>query len=111
MSKNKEGYFLVDHRDSPGMTEEQTHRAGMPVGAGHGVFEAATYTCPHCSTVVIINPLRTRKREWCWSCDKYICDKCAATMAAIGKCVSMDRLADEIQNGKSPSLVLGASNG
>lgn len=98
---SKEGYLLVDHRESPGISEETAHAAGLPVGAGKGVFEAPTYTCSHCCRVVVLNPLRNRDRAWCWSCDRYICDWCGAAMAASGKCQSIEKIADELLNAAS----------
>lgn len=98
---SKEGYFLLDHRDSPGLTDEATHAAGLPPGVGRGKVEMGTYTCSHCCRVVILNPLRNRDRAWCWSCDRYICDLCGAAMAASGKCVSIERIADELLNAAS----------
>ncbi len=67
--KRHEGYFLVDHRESPGLSAEVSHNVGMPVGSSSGLFEAPAYTCSHCCRAVILNPLRTRAREWCAKCD------------------------------------------
>jgi hypothetical protein len=79
-----EGELLVDHRASPGLTNEQAHKlgytldnTGVPNAVAEGkVFEAPTMGCNHCGTVVIINPSRTRDRAYCPSCDHYICDNC-----------------------------------
>lgn len=100
----KEGYLLVDHRDSPGLTEEAVHRAGMPVGSGRGVFETATFTCTHCTTVVVMNPLRTRDRAYCSKCDRYICDGCGAAMAASGVCRPFAQVVEEVQELASKGL-------
>lgn len=37
-------------------------------------LEAATETCAHCHTVVVLNPERTRARNHCRKCNHYICD-------------------------------------
>lgn len=79
------------------MTPEVVHHAGLPPGAGRGVFEAATYTCTHCCRVVVINPIRTRDRVWCAKCDRYICDDCGAAMAASGVCRPFSKVVDEVQ--------------
>ncbi len=73
-----EGYLMVDHRASPGLTPEEAVRLGYSPGlVGEGqLFETKTNHCNHCGTVVIINPLRTRERSYCSYCDKYICDNC-----------------------------------
>src|ERR1700739_1888265 len=77
-----EGYLLVDHRASPGLSTEQALSLGYPpnsVGEGQ-LYEAKTNHCSHCGTVVIINPLRTRERCYCVFCNKYICDNCGIEM-------------------------------
>ena len=43
---------------------------------GGGLAENATYTCSHCQRIVVINPLRTRERGYCRTCDHYVCDLC-----------------------------------
>lgn len=72
----REGYLLIDNRNSPGVTPEFVHASGQPapvVMAGE-TFESATVTCAHCNTIVILNPDRTRPRNYCPKCDQYICD-------------------------------------
>lgn len=75
------GYYLVDNR------------APMP---GSAVFEADTYTCTHCQTVVVMNPERKRERYKCRGCDHHICDPCAADRAAGSPCRTFRQLADEV---------------
>lgn len=90
---------MVDHRNSPGLDADTAHRvgfSGLPVGKGK-LFEADTSTCSHCCAVVIMNPLRTRAREYCPKCDAYICDACAAVMAATGTCGNLSKLLDYVQ--------------
>lgn len=73
------GYLMVDHRASPGLPEDVARASGYdPKLAGEGkLFEADTMTCSHCKVSVIKNPLRTRDRGHCFSCNHYICDICA----------------------------------
>lgn len=73
------GYLMIDHRASPGLTEEEALRAGYdPKFSGEGkVYEQDTMTCAHCRNVVVKNPFRTRDRPHCYQCDHYICDICA----------------------------------
>lgn len=76
--RSEEGVILIDHRNSPGISPEfmRDHNLDGPaVGAGV-VYESATCTCKHCGTDVILNPKRTRDREYCSQCDGYICDSC-----------------------------------
>ena len=75
-----EGQIYVDHRASPGLPADFARANGLdPALVGEGsLFEAPTYTCPHCGTVVIINQRRTRERSYCKKCDNYLCDNCEA---------------------------------
>jgi hypothetical protein len=59
------GWLLIDNRPSGGKLEE-----------------FATMTCAHCGILKILNGLRTRPREHCDRCAKYICDSCKA----LGEC-------------------------
>ena len=64
--------------------------------AGDGVlFEADTYTCTHCSAVVVMNPARTRERYKCRGCDHHICDGCAAKKQAGEPCVTVRQKFDQ----------------
>lgn len=98
--RSQEGYFLLDHRESPGLTEAQVAAAEMPVGcrAGQGLFEAPQYTCSHCQKGVVVNPLRNRDRNYCSKCDHYICDDpCGlAYKVSGGVCRSYKRLVEEL---------------
>ena len=103
MAKSKrsnEGYLMLDHSNSPGLDEKVIHEMGddLPLNAGRGKFEAPTYTCSHCQTVSILNPLRKRERVYCTGCDHYICDTCGAIRVKTGKCKTFLQIADEIQN-------------
>lgn len=76
--RSQEGYLLVDHRNSPGITEADlltipAHRRHEFIAA-RGIFESPTIRCSHCGTMVVLNPQRTRARGYCASCDHYICD-------------------------------------
>lgn len=92
-----EGYLMIDHRESPGISQELEAAAGLPPGAGRGVFESATYTCNHCNFVVVINPLRTRARGYCVKCDHYVCDACEAARVITGVCRTMQQIIEETQ--------------
>jgi hypothetical protein len=104
-----EGYLLIDHRNSPGLTDEEVARAGLPPGAGKGVFEAPTISCSHCQSIVVLNPDRTRERSYCPSCDRYLCDACGALYGMTKKCRNFFRTLDKIQEaaerGTSPILL------
>jgi len=71
---------MIDHRNSPGLTEEQARRLGYdPLGVREGgMLEAPTLGCCHCGAVVMLNPNRKRPRNYCQKCNRYICDGCAA---------------------------------
>lgn len=91
----REGYLLIDHRDSPGVPADLLRNAGLEgpaVGAGR-TFESATVTCLHCNGMVILNPDRKKPRGYCSKCDGYVCDRkeCGET------CRPFDKLLDLMQ--------------
>src|SRR6266516_1750203 len=93
-----EGYLMIDHRESPGLTLEQSRAAGgpaLPVGKG-SFFQSATYNCSHCSALIVKNPLRTRERGYCPKCDRYVCDWCEAErVRSGGACRPFSKVIDE----------------
>lgn len=94
------GYFQVDHRDSPGLTNEEIHTLGspLPFNSGRSNFEADVVTCRHCQTMVILNPLRTRPRPpMCSGCGRYVCDKCYLVYKITGVCKTFLQVVEEIQ--------------
>ena len=100
MSRSKrshEGELMIDHRFTPGLPDETMQAHGLPAGAGHGLFEAPTFTCNHCPQIVVLNPLRNRQRAYCRKCDHYICDRCGGILAATGACKPYKRVLDELQ--------------
>ena len=66
---------------------------GRPCGSGLAEFD--TYTCTHCSRVVVMNPARTRARYKCHGCNHHICDDCAAEKANGAQCKTMLQKFDE----------------
>lgn len=112
--RSREAYVMIDHRNSPGISQEyaRAHNiAGPAVGAGQ-MFESAIAVCSHCGADVILNPNRTREREWCMACDGYICDGCGAAKKAGAACVTLKQKMVEIfdasQRSPVPFLVLPA---
>lgn len=101
--RRHEGYLLIDHRDSPGVSAELARPIGAPV-VGSTMFESATITCSHCQTVVILNPDRSRERGYCRKCDHYICDKCTRIMAQTLECRPFKQILDEAE--KAAHLIL-----
>ncbi len=100
MTKSKrshEGFLTIDHRDTPGVSDEVMLSQGLPAGSGRGLLETSTFTCSHCPRVVVMNPLRTRRREYCTGCDHYICDLCAAIMGQTKKCKTYVQVLEELQ--------------
>lgn len=99
----REGYLLIDNRDSPGVSADLLHQAGKlglaPVVPSGATFESATVTCAHCNAVVILNPNRTRPRGYCAKCDAYVCD----TPACGLECRPFKKLLDELQEQASRS--------
>lgn len=108
--RSKEGWLLLDNRESPGVSDDllRTVSPGLPPGAGRGLFEAPTITCSHCQTVVVLNPLRTRDRAYCQKCDHYLCDGCGAALAASGVCTPFVQVIEEAQEqaAKHPPFIV-----
>ena len=80
LKTSNDGEVLLDHRNSPGIPERVAERLDLPPGlVGEGkTMTAATLGCPHCGSVVVLNPLRVRERAHCYKCSSYICDICDA---------------------------------
>lgn len=100
-----EGELTVDHRCSPGLSENQVRLIGYPGDARlfreGGLYVTATKGCKHCHSVVVMNPLRERPRNHCAACNHYICDGCAF-IASLPDYVhhSFDELRDMVATGK-----------
>jgi hypothetical protein len=98
-----EGYIMVDHRASPGLSAEVAEKFGYhPSQVKEGaLFEAATYGCLHCGATVIKNPLRVRERGFCFQCNDNICDICWTVSREPGYVHrSMKQIADMVNSGK-----------
>jgi hypothetical protein len=93
----REGYILIDHRDSPGSNDMLARKMGMPVVGAGEKYESATICCSHCQRVVVLNPDRTRERGYCRKCDHYICDVCTEHLHQTGICRPMKQVLDEAQ--------------
>jgi hypothetical protein len=94
--RRHEGYLMIDNRASPGVPEAMLDAANLPLTAGRGLFETATYTCSHCQAVVVLNPNRSRERAYCRGCDHYICDACGIVKAKTLQCRTFKQLVDEV---------------
>ena len=107
--RSKEGYLMIDNRAAyMPVPEDMLRQSNLPVQAGKGLYEAPTYTCSHCQYVVIMNPLRTRDREYCRGCDSYICDGCGALKKQGAPCKTYAQIVDEQLNAapRGTSLIL-----
>lgn len=95
--RSREGYLLLDHRDSPGVNPELERICGLPVGAtkAGAFFESATRSCRHCQRQIVLNPDRSRERHRCRGCG-YMCDACAAIYAIDGVCRNIERQFAEV---------------
>lgn len=98
--RRHEGYLLIDHRASPGVSAEFVRASGKAAPfAGEGqMLEAPTITCSHCHQVLIVNPDRQRARGYCGKCDHYVCDRCEGLRVQTGVCRSMAQIFDEAQD-------------
>lgn len=78
--RSLEGYLLMDNRVSGGQ-----------------MVEAPILTCSHCQRQLMVNPGRTRDREYCAKCDHYICDWCAAERKGVDECLPMKARLEALQ--------------
>lgn len=97
--RSKEGYFMLDHRASPGLPENIAHavQPDLPVTFGRGLFEAPSLTCNHCEAMVVLNPDRQRERARCPKCSSYLCDRCGAAYQQTQQCMPFKAMIDEMQ--------------
>lgn len=75
--RSHEGFLEIHPGMGPALSLEEAAKTGKEIiGAGaRGKIEAGILTCSHCQKQVMVNPLRTRDRNWCSKCDHYICDQ------------------------------------
>ena len=98
--RSNEAYVLIDHRNSPGISQEfvQANKLDVPaVGSGQ-VFESSIAVCHCCGSDIILNPNRSREREWCSQHDAYMCDRCALTRKLTGSCVPLQKKLFDVFN-------------
>ena len=103
--KRQGGYLLVENRFGPAPSALVLPN-GREVIGGTGTFESSTYTCSHCSAVVVMNPERKRERARCWNCDHVLCDQCGA-LAKTQACVPMAKRLEEGQTRAIRDLARG----
>ena len=97
---SRQGELLIDHRNSPGISPEWAAARGLPqdtpiVGGGK-TYETGLLSCSHCGADVIMNPQRTRDREWCMGCDRYICDSCGYLKKLGKRCMTLQQKLEEL---------------
>lgn len=100
--KRHDGELEIDCRAGGGLPEDIANQAGLPRIRDGAIYHCATMTCTHCATAVIVNELRVRPREYCRTCDGYVCDYCARTRAEAGAAYvhrSFKELADLVRSG------------
>ena len=88
--RSLEGYYLIDDRASGGTLQE------YPI-----------VTCAHCQFQIVLNPGRTRDRDRCARCDKYICDGCAFTLKITLECRNFQRQLDQVEAHAFKALTRG----
>ena len=102
--KRHEGWLVIDNRFGPGVPAEMIRASGKdaPVVAEGAMMECSTITCSHCHSVVILNPERTRQRNYCKKCDHYICDSPGCNSG----CVPMNKVLDDLQEQQGRNIIL-----
>lgn len=102
--RRHEGYLLIDHRNSPGVSAEMIRACHKPLIGGTGMFESSTITCAHCHVVVVLNPDRSRPRGYCAKCDHYVCDNAGCN----SECLPMKKVLDDLQEQAALDLQRGS---
>lgn len=104
--RDKEGYLLIDHRASPGLSPDEARQFGYdPSLVAEGkIMEAPIVTCSHCQVQVILNPGRSRDRAVCRRCYNYICDPCALAMSQGVGCRPWEKVIDDLHEQASQSF-------
>lgn len=100
--RSQEGYLLIDHRAAPKVETFNGETEAIPAGC---TWESATITCSHCHFIVILNPNRSRERNYCYNCDHYICDLCAEDLLKT-TCLPFTKYLDQLQNEAEKNLIL-----
>jgi hypothetical protein len=105
--RSLEGWLQVDNRESPGVRpgEIPAPAGSLPVGRST-MFESAVVTCSHCQTQVILNPDRSRPRNYCRKCDKYVCDNAACNMECVPYAALLDQ-AEKLAHAGRPHIIAG----
>ena len=88
----KQGYLLIDHTASPGVS-------GLPP-----LFEAGTITCNHCNAQVLRDPGANHEKYWCWGCDHYLCKRCK-TLSAVAGCQPFDAVIEKFDRQAHKGLI------
>jgi len=110
-----EGYLEIDHRDSPGISQELSDRESSgnfrPIPAEGGKkLQLITKRCSHCPRIVIMRPERTRARGYCPKCDGFVCDDCELKRVITGVCRPWKQIIDEwydaAAKGQVPKIIL-----
>ena len=106
----REGYLCVDHRWSPGLTDDVAAAHDM-LGFNRALYESAVARCNHCEAQVVLNPKRTRERGYCRRCDSYLCDACELERTRTLVCVPFEKKVEQmlkaaVQQAPEASVIL-----
>lgn len=97
--QRQKSYLYISNGEGPApdptFVDKTSKAAGLVTIVAPGKEkEWSTITCSHCQQTFLFNSLRRRSREWCWNCDHYICDRCAALRTVAG-CKTFKQVLDE----------------
>lgn len=103
------GYLIIDHRDSPGISDEDAARMPGALATPKGtVTERDVKQCAHCQGAVLLNPGRVRARAVCPKCYAFICDGCEAIRVSSGVCVPFAQVVDVVAEAAVKGAVVGS---
>lgn len=90
---------MLDHRESPGMTESEIHKINPQLrpSAGRGLHETNIVHCTHCQKGMVVHPLFMADLPYCHHCDAYICESCKLTLVVTGVHMPFSKIIEEAQ--------------
>lgn len=83
--RNQEGYLLIDHTNSPGVSQAFAQAHNLPVGVmGGRMMESALQVCHICGGDIVLGGDRSKMMAYCQRHDRYSCDNCVKTEHETG---------------------------
>jgi hypothetical protein len=103
--RGRESYIYLHPGYGPPITPEEWAKIGKPgqhkLGDDGKAIEYSVFTCPHCH-FCCDDP--RAERNWCYSCDSWVCSEPACVAASKGRCWPLRAMMDEARVKELPIL-------